>query len=125
MSNADDRRHFHRILFDAEVRLNDDGHGWQAKLIDISMKGVLMECPAEWSGAKGDHFTLEIPLGEGGEAIRMAALLAHAERGHLGFEWQDIDVESFSHLRRLLELNLGDPNLVNRELSELSGQLAD
>jgi len=30
-----------------------------------------------------------------------------------------IDLDSITHLRRLLELNLGDPQLVERELLQL------
>jgi len=37
----------------------------------------------------------------------------------IGFRWDRIDLDSFAQLKRLVELNLGDPDLLNRELSAL------
>ena len=38
--------------------------------------------------------------------------------GLWGLQWLHIDVDSLKHLRRLLELNLADPDLMNRELAD-------
>jgi hypothetical protein len=37
----------------------------------------------------------------------------------LGFQVQYIDLDSATHLRRLVELNLGDPALLEREFENL------
>jgi hypothetical protein len=39
--------------------------------------------------------------------------------GNWGLQWRNIDVDSLTHLRRLLELNLNDPSLLDRELADL------
>ncbi|VAX04921.1 hypothetical protein MNBD_GAMMA20-584, partial [hydrothermal vent metagenome] len=44
----------------------------------------------------------------------------HSENDHIGFRCEHIDLESISHLRRLVELNLGDAKLLDRELSALT-----
>ena len=44
----------------------------------------------------------------------------HIEDDHTGYRCEHIDLDSISHLRRLVELNLGDPDILDRELSELS-----
>ena len=118
-----ERREFHRILFQKAVTLNC-GVERETHLIDISLKGVLIETPEGNNYEMGTSCSLTIPLSDdGSESIEMTATLAHHENGHLGFAWQDIDVESFSHLRRLLELNTGDSEAINRELSALGGNL--
>ena len=38
---------------------------------------------------------------------------------HLGLFCHHIDIDSITHLRRLIELNLGDETLLQRELAEL------
>ena len=43
--------------------------------------------------------------------------LAEPHQGSL--EFSSVDLDSFSQLKRLIELNLGDPALLNRELSAL------
>jgi hypothetical protein len=41
------------------------------------------------------------------------------KNGNWGLQWQHIDVASLTHLRRLLELNLNEPGLLDRELADL------
>ena len=45
--------------------------------------------------------------------------VVHKTSHHLGLRSLHIDVESISHLRRIIELNLGDAELLNRELEML------
>jgi len=49
----------------------------------------------------------------------MEAKISHTENNHWGLEWMNIEVDSFTHLRKLLELNTQDPDKIYRELSEL------
>jgi hypothetical protein len=51
----------------------------------------------------------------------MAGKIVHLEDRHVGIECQGIDVASLSRLRRLIELNTGDADLMSRELSHLLG----
>ncbi|MCW8906054.1 MAG: PilZ domain-containing protein [Sedimenticola sp.] len=113
-----DRRHFHRILFDAPVSVSGGEQEISTRLIDISLNGVLLEMnpPSPWK--PGDRLELNIRLGD--EAfIDMQAVVVHSERGQLGLTCEHIDMESIAHLRRLVELNLGDESLLERELSAL------
>jgi hypothetical protein len=49
----------------------------------------------------------------------MAGEVVHREWTLVGVRCVEIDLESISHLRRLVELNLGDAELLHRELSAL------
>lgn len=49
----------------------------------------------------------------------MAGELAHVEGERSGVLCRSIDLESITHLRRLIEMNLGDAALVERELAAL------
>jgi hypothetical protein len=51
--------------------------------------------------------------------IKMQVRLTHEDNGQLGFVCQHIDLDSISHLRRLIELNLGDEEELHRELAAL------
>ena len=93
--------------------------------MDISLKGALVSRPAGWQGHIGDRVILEIELGkEAAPRITMEARVAHVEADCIGCECLDIDVASISHLRRLMELNLGDAALLERELAALLGKPA-
>lgn len=117
-SSALERRRFQRIQFDADTRLLQGDRRWDVELCDVSMRGVLVECPPGWEGDPDQPFIAEIDLSEVLQ-IRMEVVLRRTEDGLLGFVCKNIDLDSISHLRRLIELNLGDEQLLERELTML------
>jgi len=119
MAHNRERRTFSRIPFSGKVGVLGQHNHWLAELIDISMKGVLISRPSGWAGGTGDGFQLKIHLGDNKVIIAMDVLLAHASEHCLGFCCEHIDLDSMTHLRRLLELNLGDEDRINQELSTL------
>ncbi|UGV31465.1 PilZ domain-containing protein [Halopseudomonas aestusnigri] len=115
----DDRRRFRRIPFDAHTLLQQDDWCVAVPLIDISLRGLLVMQPDQWDTTRAKApFVAIIDLSEGSQ-IRMEVSLAHAEEGLLGFQCEHIDLDSISHLRRLVALNLGDAALLERELAAL------
>jgi hypothetical protein len=50
----------------------------------------------------------------------MDVAVVHIEDNETGLQCNAIDIDSISHLRRLIELNLGDSNQLNKELNQLS-----
>lgn len=88
-------------------------------MIDISLKGVLLQLPDGPAPQAGMPCLVKLPLSTGDEAIAMAGELAHVERGHAGVLCRSIDLESITHLRRLIEVNLGEPGASERELKAL------
>ncbi|MEO8803136.1 MAG: PilZ domain-containing protein [Rudaea sp.] len=113
-----ERRRFHRFSFDGTVKLYSDKTMWESKLVDISLKGVLIEHPTAWNGKTGTHFRMDLRINNS-VIISMGVITAHVMPHRIGFQWQKIDLDSFAQLKRLVELNLGDPALLNRELSAL------
>ena len=116
--SASERRRFHRIAFDAATRLLQGQRSWSVELHDVSLKGLLVRCPADWNGDPDQPFSAEIQLDEQ-TCIPMEVVLTRTAGGMLGFICRHIDLESISHLRRLVELNLGDEQLLERELATL------
>lgn len=114
-----EKRRFSRIPFDATVVIIREQQRWDSHLLDISLKGALVEKPADWSGNSGDTLRLEITLG-GEITITMEATVSHIGDESIGLRCDHIDLESISHLRRIVELNTGNEDLLHRELSALS-----
>jgi hypothetical protein len=113
-----DRRRFKRIAFDARTELSQGEFIWPVKLIDLSLKGLLIEKPEPWLGNREWHFRVDVHLNED-VAIKMDVQLTHDDHGQLGFVCKHISLESIERLRRLVELNLGDPKELERELGAL------
>ena len=60
-------------------------------------------------------------MAQDGEGIVMAGRIAHLKGALIGIECTDIDITSLTRLRRLIELNSGDPSLMHREIRHLFG----
>lgn len=114
-----DNRKFTRIPFQAKVHIvSVEGH-WYCELMDVSLQGILVTLPDKWSANLDDHFLVELLIEDSDISIRMEAAVAHIEDNHVGFHCKHIDLDSITHLRRLVELNVGDSTILARELSTL------
>ncbi len=115
----DERRHFSRIPFHRPATLALGGAELGCALLDVSLKGALVELPRALEAAPGQPCTLTIRLAGDEALIRMEAVVAHLEGTTLGVRCTAIDLDSIAHLRRLVEMNLGDEELLHRELAAL------
>jgi hypothetical protein len=116
-------RHFTRIPFDARVHVtNAEGSSWHCDLIDISLKGALTTRPHNWAAKLGAPFRITLHLANSDVDIHMEVSVAHSENNHVGFRCEHVDLDSITHLRRLVELNLGDDAILARELADLSAK---
>lgn len=112
-----ERRRFQRIPFMAEAELCQGAQRWTVPLHDLSLKGLLVGRPEGWS-TPGAPLQACLRLADDVE-VCMTVSLAHEKDGQLGFYCEEIDLDSITHLRRLIELNLGSSELLERELSAL------
>lgn len=119
-NDTQNRRAFHRIFFEAPVAVVHNGHSHKAELLDVSLNGALLKKTGNWSPESGQTVELKIALSGSPETIiAMQATVSHVENDHVGLKRDNIDMESISHLRRLVELNLGDSEMLHRELEHL------
>ena len=115
-----ERRRNQRVLFDAPASLQTaDGERYETVLMDISLKGALTKIPVNLRVTQDELITLCIHLDDADAVINMQCHIVHREDDAVGFHCHAMDMESITHLRRLVELNLGDPDLLDRELAAL------
>jgi len=117
-TESEQRKHY-RVLFDTLASIHINASNMQAYMIDISLQGALIKKPDAWTAKVGDTGQLRIVLSDNVTAISMDVKVAHIEDDHVGFHCEHIDIDSITHLRRLVELNLGDPEMLEREFSAL------
>lgn len=115
-----DNRRFSRVPFDAPVYFDFEGNHFEGEIIDISLKGVLIQLPQPHVlTAVGQQVNLHIGESDSPIPIRMIANCVHIDGNLMGFDCQKIDLDSATFLRRLLEVNLGSDSQVNDELAAL------
>lgn len=117
---ASERRLHARIDFVASARVVAPDWIQGGNLKDISLKGALVEFPEPWRGQPDTRYLLEFVLAGSTDVIRMAVNAVHIEGPRVGFHCIGFDLDSAAHLRRLVELNLGSGDLLERELEALS-----
>lgn len=115
------KRQFTRVNFNAVGRVLSGDQFWPVKVLDLSLKGALLQLQTPWNGDTEQSLILEFVLPNSSIVIRMQARIAHVRHNTMGLVCKGIDLESVSHLKRLVELNLGSTELLERELSHLSG----
>jgi len=93
----------------------------EAQVLDLSLKGALLQLPQGSKLQSGSPCLLKLMLGEDGPQIAMAGEIAHVEGSRVGMLCRSIDLESITHLRRLIVMNTGDPLLLQRDLQALAG----
>jgi hypothetical protein len=114
-------RRYSRVAFLAAARLMGATGEWLVEVLDLSLKGALIARPADWPGDADGIYRLALALDGGDSAIVMQVRIARQDSQRLGLACAQIDLDSLERLRRLLELNLGDATLVERELEQLAG----
>jgi len=114
-----EQRHFHRIRFDVKIQIEINGKVHEASLVDISLKGVLVETPGGLTTDPGNNCRLTIQLKNSDVVISFDGEVVHVKDGLVGIKIILIEVESMIHLRRLVTLNSENSEQVRDELKAL------
>lgn len=113
------KRQFQRVLFNHDASLTCNGHQWSTNVIDLSLRGLSCTKPKNVTFEIDQLMTLSIQLAQE-QVIIMEAVIIHNEKGVLGMRCTRIDINSISELRRLVQLNLADEGLLQRDIEHLA-----
>ncbi len=113
-----EKRSFHRVFYSAKASLNSQEKVWPCQVIDLCLKGCLLRFSDPWEGDLQLIYTLQLRLSDSIE-ISMALQPAHIVGCNVGFKCVHLGIDSISQLRRLVELNLGNSDLLERDLLAL------
>ncbi|MCD2453071.1 PilZ domain-containing protein [Methylicorpusculum oleiharenae] len=114
-----DKRKFHRIFYNAQAELSNGQTTWKCQIRDLSLKGCLLNFSEAWQGEIDSIYILSFALSND-LSISMSVSVSHVIGDNAGFKCEHIDIESITALRRLVELNLGNSELLERDLASLA-----
>ena len=112
-------RRFSLITFHRPAVLDLKTARAECEVLDVSLKGALVEIGPTVHPKRGDPCALVIRLDPGGEQVRMDGEVAHVNGNRVGVKCDELDLDSIAHLRRLVELNVADEETLHRELAAL------
>jgi len=116
----ENRRQFTRVLFSIKAELTVEEVTYPVSIHDISLDGALVTAVKSEQSLKGKLGTLSFFLSDNESEVTMYIAVVHEHNDETGLQCNAIDIDSVTHLRRLIELNLGDSDQLNKELSQLS-----
>lgn len=119
MSESQEKRHFTRFKIDGSTVVHYLNKKFPAELIDISLKGALFTKPSGVELPIDSICDIQVALDGSDVVIKMSGHITHRLETQVGICCDHIDLDSITHLKRLIELNLGDESLLERELHEL------
>lgn len=119
MKLEQERRRFERVLFETPAKLIDLEGEWPTKVLDLSLKGALVEIPANFNRSLGKSFLLEIALNSD-IIISMDCTIVYQREKFMGLQSNFVDLESITHLKRIISFNSNNSlDLLERDLSNL------
>ncbi len=117
----EERRRFSRVSVERPAIFTAGSATCMAEVVDVSLQGALVALPPAFVAGPGTPCMLIIRL-DGAEAvIQLEGEVVHRSGPRAGIRCTSMDLESVGHLRRMVELNLGDEELLHRELAALIG----
>jgi len=115
-----DQRRFERIKFDASAHFEFNDQFIQGKLQDISLKGALIQIPKAYEGIlDGNLGDLIITLNDDKTRLTFGATVVYQHGLDIGFECFNMDFQTAEHITKLLSVNLGSEDMLERELDKL------
>ncbi|MHC4269964.1 MAG: PilZ domain-containing protein [Planctomycetota bacterium] len=112
----DEKRYFSRISFKVHSQIEFNDKIYEGELLDLSLRGALLNFKEQIPIKKNDSCTLIIHLHSSDIKLIFEAELAHIHENNLGFKFLNEDVSTMTHLRNLLSLNIGDYDKITDEL---------
>ncbi len=112
----DDKRYFSRINFTAKSQIEIDDKVYSGELLDLSLRGALLNFKEQIPAKMNDICALTINLHSSDIKLIFDAEIVHIHQNNLGFKFISEDVGTMTHLRNLLSLNVGDYDKITDEL---------
>lgn len=113
-NSQEEKRRFSRASFDGEASLQCGEMHFAVQMADLSIKGAKVLLPGDIDLSPKTEAVLTLVLDDTDITITLPCIVSHQSGGRAGLEFQQVEMESAQHLRRLVELNMdGEDPLVH------------
>lgn len=115
-----ERRRFSRIVYQAPATLIQGSQHIEASVSDLSLHGLLLLSKQAELLEVDKQVEVGFSLPESDIVIQLTGLIVGVSEQVIRLAIDHIDIESIGHLKRLVELNVGDDELLHRNIEHLS-----
>lgn len=115
-----ERRRFSRIVYQTQAALTQGSTEVTALVSDLSLHGILATCDQSEQLDRDKQVNVEFSLSGSDVTIQLVGNIVGLNNNVIRLSIDHIDIESIGHLKRLVELNVGDDELLHRDIEHLS-----
>jgi len=114
-----EKRRFSRVSFAEKSIIEFQGSSFEVDILNISLKGALVQLGGEFNCRRGDNWKLSFHLGNSDIILEFMAVVVHTSGIQAGVKFLETDLNTMIHLRNLMEVRTMDPEKVRGELDFL------
>ncbi|MDD1824430.1 PilZ domain-containing protein [Photobacterium sp. ZSDE20] len=115
-----ERRQFSRVIYQVPTEISQGQVNVSGSVQDLSLHGLLIQCE-EWQQLSHDvPVHVSFTLTNSDINIQLEATIVSTINTSMRLRIEHLDIDSISHLKRLVELNVGDDELLYREIEHLT-----
>jgi hypothetical protein len=116
-----EKRRFSRVIYRAPAEISQGKVSVASTIQDLSLHGLLLCAEPNCSELNVDFLAdIQFSLPGSDVLIEMVVNFISVEDNIVRASIDHIDIESIGHLKRLVELNVGNDSLLHRDIEHLS-----
>ncbi|CAH6800953.1 Cyclic diguanosine monophosphate-binding protein [Vibrio chagasii] len=115
-----ERRQFSRVVYQVPTEISQEHINASGSVQDLSLHGLLIQCDELQRFSQDTPVHVSFKLANSDINIQLEATIVSTINTSMRLRIEHLDIDSISHLKRLVELNVGDDELLYREIEHLT-----
>ena len=115
-----ERRQFSRVVYQTPTDISQGNVNVSGSVQDLSLHGLLIQCDKLQQLRSDLPVQVSLTLENSDINIQLEATIVSTINTSMRLRIEHLDIDSISHLKRLVELNVGDDELLYREIEHLT-----
>ncbi|MCZ4308730.1 MULTISPECIES: PilZ domain-containing protein [Vibrio] len=115
-----ERRQFSRVVYQTPTDISQGNVNVSGSVQDLSLHGLLIQCDKLQQLRADIPVQVSFKLENSDINIQLEATIVSTINTSMRLRIEHLDIDSISHLKRLVELNVGDDELLYREIEHLT-----
>ncbi|WP_135444402.1 PilZ domain-containing protein [Vibrio tasmaniensis] len=115
-----ERRQFSRVVYQTPTDISQGNVNVSGSVQDLSLHGLLIQCDKLQQLRADIPVQFSFKLENSDINIQLEATIVSTINTSMRLRIEHLDIDSISHLKRLVELNVGDDELLYREIEHLT-----
>ena len=109
-------RKFSRVKFNVNATVTIAERQFSGKVLNLSMKGMFLATEERPALGESVEITIQLSGAAPDLAITCAGHVYRSDEEGVGFTFEKIDLDSYTHLKNIISYNIDDPEKVMEEI---------